>query len=246
MVCSCFCWKRSFGKVDRTPLIEYDKNRREVNQVDARLTRLLRSLEQLHGSWVRLAESSQAFGKDAPQGVSESDGDDLKRLADKVQQLAESLRAELRQPQAGQGDAPSARLLRHIKEFKKRLKECKARSAKLERLAKDYDARRAVVDDKEKANATDKALTRVRDLMYAAESKFRDAESDVLTRQAFLLRHASTMLQACLVCYVAMQNERITLLTDKAGEYRKLQESYSKGVLQAIDRDVFPTAVQES
>lgn len=242
MACSCFCWKRSFASIDRTPLPEYEENRKKILTLDANLNKLLRELDQVHRTWKQLGEIIAVFGKDSTKLTEIEDDTETKTIADLLHENAESFDVEMRNHELGAHEAASSRLLQYIKEFKRRIDDYKSRAAKMEQLAKDYDARRAVTQDKENANTSDKTLSRIRDLMYEAESHFREAETDILSRQTFILKNAPVILQASLVCFASIQSERIAFLTEKSETYHTIRNQHLNTVLRQLAEDVFPSS----
>ncbi|KAF6000647.1 hypothetical protein F1559_000518 [Cyanidiococcus yangmingshanensis] len=180
MALSCFCAKRTFQNYERTPLPEYEENKKKVNGIESSVGRLIRDLEAVQSNWCRLGDVLSAFASDLKSALPDTATQAVRDTAEKLSKSSEEVGNELRKYQAADKSSPSGKILNYLKEYRKRLADCKAKSAKMENLAKDYDARRSVVEDKERANAPEPKLQRVRDLMYDAEMKFREAEKNVL------------------------------------------------------------------
>ncbi|KAK4533117.1 hypothetical protein CCYA_CCYA15G3974 [Cyanidiococcus yangmingshanensis] len=240
MACSCFCWKRNFARLDRTPLKEYDENKQKVVAIEGHVSKLVRSFDQFQNSWVRIGELMVLFAKELQQTTVGEGNAERREQADRIASLAQTVSEEMRNHHLGEGEHGSTRLLQYIKEFQSRLRECRERSARLEKLAKDYDARRAVVSDKEQAKTEEKKLAPLRDLMYEAESRFREAEADVLQRQKFIITHAPLITNACLICFAAIESERVQFLAEKSTDFYRLRDDQLRPTLHSIETEVFP------
>jgi hypothetical protein len=240
MACSCFCWKRNFARIDRTPIKEYEENKQKVITIEAHVGKLVRFLDQFQTSWVRIGELAVLFAKELQQTASGEGNAERREQADRIASLAQTISEEMRNHHLGEGEHGSTRLLQYIKEFQSRLRECRERSARMEKLAKDYDARRAVVSDKEQAKTEEKRLAPLRDLMYEAESRFREAEADVLQRQKFIVTHAPMITDACLVCFAAIESDRVQFLAEKSTDFYRLRDDQLRPTLRTVETEVFP------
>jgi hypothetical protein len=240
MACSCFCWKRNFARIDRTPLKEYEENKKTVNKIETQLGKLVRFLDQFQTSWVRIGELTVLYANELQQTESQQGDSERREHADRIASLAKTISEEMRNHHLGAGEKGSTRLLQYIKEFQSRLRECRERSVRLEKLAKDYDARRAVVEDKERAKTDEKTLAPLRDLMYEAESRFREAEADVLQRQKFIITHAPTIIDASLVCFAAVESDRVRFLAEKSVDFYRIRDDQLEPMLRKIETEVFP------
>ncbi|BAM82511.1 hypothetical protein CYME_CMR296C [Cyanidioschyzon merolae strain 10D] len=235
MALSCFCAKRTFQSFDRTPLPEYEENKRKVNAIESSLGRLIRDLEAVQSNWVRLGDVLKAFASDLSGALPESSSENVKDTSEKLAKSSEEVGNELRQTLTAEKASPSSKILSYLKEFRKRLAECKQKSSKMENLAKDYDARRAVVDDKEKANTPEPKLQRVRDLMYEAEMKFREAEKNVLQLQKSIIDDAPFAFEAAMVGLATILADRSRLLQEKGTTFRTIRDAQLDAVLKRID-----------
>ncbi|KAK4537899.1 hypothetical protein CDCA_CDCA14G3924 [Cyanidium caldarium] len=234
MALSCFCMKRTLQQYERTPMPEYDTNKKKIIALDNQLGKLIRDLEQTQNTWVRLGEQYVSFGTDAQAYAQEMEGEDVKKMAATLNTTAQEVGSKLKALHAGEAATPSGKLMALLKEFKKQVTECKSRSSRMESLAKDYDARRAVVDDKERANTPEEKMTNVRAAMSSAETKFREAEADVLQRQKNILEEAPKAAEATLVCFAATQADRVRLLQENVSALNRIRDDRLDSVTKAL------------
>lgn len=235
MALSCFCAKRTFQNYERTPLPEYEENKKKVNGIESSVGRLIRDLEAVQSNWCRLGDVLSAFASDLKSALPDTATQMVRDTAEKLSKSSEEVGNELRKYQAADKSSPSGKILNYLKEYRKRLADCKAKSAKMENLAKDYDARRSVVEDKEKANAPEPKLQRVRDLMYEAEMKFREAEKNVLQLQKSVIDDAPFVFEAAMVGLATMQADRVRFLQDHDASFKAVRDAQLDDILKRID-----------
>ncbi len=235
MALSCFCAKRTFQTYERTPLPEYEENKKKVNSIESSIGRLIRDLEAVQSNWSRLGDVLNAFASDLKSALPEGATQAIRDTAEKLSKSSEEVGTELRKYQAADSKSSSGKILHYLKEYRKRLTDCKSKSTKMENLAKDYDARRAVVEDKEKVNTPEPKLQRVRDLMYDAEMKFREAEKDVLQLQKSVINDASFVFEAAMVGLATLQADRVQFLQDKGAPFKAIRDAQLDPVLKRID-----------
>lgn len=240
MACSCFCWKRHFQRnYEQTEMPEFEGNAKKVTALESKLNKVLRELEQLESHWMKVHEVTKSFGEDMSTVCENTEDAQLKEEATQVGETCKTVQNERK---AGTQDVPNE-LLQKIKKYRQKIYRCRTRSTQLRKERKDYDAHRAVLQDREAAveRATPKkkekrelALRKAQDTMYDAETNFRATEREVSRLQQWLLENADLMLRAAVMCFAGMQAERVAWLSSNWGALTKISEGNAKEVLERV------------